>query len=78
MNKYVKKVVKELIIFSSMAAFSNTFSVFTPTRASHLVNGIAGASIGYLVGKTAADAVIDGVEHTIAICKGEEVEDGSN
>lgn len=80
MNKIAKTVVKGVITISSMVAVNDFFSFYAPSRSSQTIhrlgNNVAGLSIGYLIGKKAADLCADAVENAIAAYNGEEKKDG--
>lgn len=87
MNKIAKTIVKGAITISSMVAVNDIFGYYAPlnlkyqphriSQAIHrLGNNVAGLSIGYLIGKKAADLCTDAVENVIAAYNGEEKKDG--
>lgn len=81
MNRIAKTVVKGVITISSMVAVNDIFGFYyVPSRSSQpihrLGNNVAGLSIGYLIGKKAADLCTNAVENAIAAYNGEEKKDG--
>ena len=80
MNKIAKTVVKGVITISSMIAVNDFFGYYTNLRSYQTIhrlgNNVAGLSIGYLIGKKAADLCTDAVENAIATYNGEEKKDG--
>lgn len=80
MNKIAKTVVKGVITISSMVAVNDIFGYYAPHRSYQTIhrlgNNVAGLSIGYLIGKKAADLCTDAVENAIAAYNGEEKKDG--
>lgn len=80
MNKIAKTVVKGAITISSMVAVNDIFGYYAPSRSSQAIhrlgNNVAGLSIGYLIGKKAADLCTNAVENAIAAYNGEEKKDG--
>lgn len=80
MNKVIKTIAKGAITISSMIAVNDFFSFYAPSRSSQTIhrlgNDVAVLSIGYLIGKKAADLCADAVENAIAAYNGEEKKDG--
>ena len=80
MNKIAKTVVKGAITISSMVAVNDIFGFYAPNRSSQTIqrlgNNVAGLSIGYLIGKKAADLCTNAVENARAAYNGEEKKDG--
>ena len=77
---FIKIIAKAVITISSMAAVNDLFGFYAPTRASQTIhrlgNNIAGLSVGYLIGKKAADFAVAAVEDAIDAYNGEEKKDG--
>lgn len=76
----IKTLAKATITICSMVAVNDIFGFYAPTRSSQTIhrlgNNVAGLTIGYLVGKKAADLCVTAVEDAIDAYNGREKEDG--
>lgn len=79
-NNIVKVVFKSIITISSMVATNDLLGYYAPSRCSQTIhrigNNIAGLSIGYLVGKKAADLCVDAIDRAIEAYNRKENNDG--
>ncbi|SFU32829.1 hypothetical protein [Butyrivibrio sp. INlla21] len=77
---FIKIIAKAVITVSSMVAVNDFLGFYAPTRSSQTIhrlgNNIAGLSVGYLIGKKAADFAVNAVEDAIDAYNGEEKKDG--
>ena len=77
---FIKTIAKAVITVTSMVAVNDVIGFYSPTRAGQTIhrlgNNIAGLSVGYLLGKKAADFAVNAIEDAIDAYNGEEKKDG--